>query len=113
MQQLITHGEVKRGALGIRLGDVSPDRAESLGLTKSRGALILDVTKGSPAERAGIKPGDIVISLNGVALDSAAQLRNAIELLRAGQTVGFGCCATERSARYRCRSSSKADRTQG
>ncbi len=87
MQQLITYGEVKRGALGIRLGDVSPDRAESLGLQKSRGVLILEVAHGSPADRAGIKPGDIAVSLDGVALDSAAQLRNAIALLRAGQTV--------------------------
>jgi len=87
MQQLIAYGAIKRGALGIRLGDVSPDEAESLGLVKSRGVRVVEVARGSPAEHAGIKAGDIVVSLNGVALENAAQLRNAIALLRVGQTV--------------------------
>ena len=87
MQQLITYGAVKRGALGIKLGELSVERAESLGLVNARGVLIEDVAHGSPAERAGIKPGDIVVSINGVALESATQLRNAIALLRVGQTV--------------------------
>jgi S1-C subfamily serine protease len=46
-----------------------------------------EVARGSAAERAGIKPGDIVVSINGMALESATQLRNAIALLRVGQTV--------------------------
>ena len=87
MQQLITYGAVKRGALGIKLGDLSVERAESLGLVNSRGVLVDEVARGSPAERAGIKPGDIVVSINGMALESATQLRNAIALLRVGQTV--------------------------
>jgi Do/DeqQ family serine protease len=87
MQQLITYGAVKRGALGIKLGDLSVERAESLGLVNSRGVLVDEVAHGSPAERAGIKPGDIVVSINGMALESATQLRNAIALLRVGQTV--------------------------
>jgi Do/DeqQ family serine protease len=87
MQQLITYGAVKRGALGIKLGDVSVERAESLGLVNSRGVLVDEVARGSAAERAGIKPGDIVVSINGMALESATQLRNAIALLRVGQTV--------------------------
>ena len=87
MQQLITYGAVKRGALGIKLGDLNVERAESLGLVNARGVLVEDVAHGSPAERAGIKPGDIVVSINGMALESATQLRNAIALLRVGQTV--------------------------
>src|ERR1700738_879607 len=59
MQQLITYGAVKRGALGIKLADLSVERAESLGLVNARGVLVEDVAHGSPAERAGIKPGDI------------------------------------------------------
>jgi Do/DeqQ family serine protease len=85
VQQLITYGAVKRGALGIKLGDVSAEKAESLGLVKSRGALVEEVARGSAAERAGITAGDIVVSINGSALESAAQLRNAIALLRVGQ----------------------------
>jgi Do/DeqQ family serine protease len=87
MQQLITYGAVKRGALGIKLADLSVERAESLGLVNARGVLVEDVARGSAAERAGIKPGDIVVSINGMALESATQLRNAIALLRVGQTV--------------------------
>jgi Do/DeqQ family serine protease len=87
MQQLITYGAVKRGALGIRLSDVSVERAESLGLVNSRGVLVAEVAHGSPAERAGINAGDIIVSINGMSLASAAQLRNAVALLRVGQTV--------------------------
>jgi len=85
MQQLITYGAVKRGALGIRLADLTPEQASRL--ANSHGVLVAEVARGSPAERAGIKRGDIVLSINGMALESAAQLRNAIALLRAGQTV--------------------------
>jgi Do/DeqQ family serine protease len=87
MQQLITYGAVKRGALGIKLSDVSPEEAETTGLVNAHGVRVADVAHGSPAEHAGIKAGDIVVSINGVALESAAQLRNAIALLRVGQTV--------------------------
>jgi Do/DeqQ family serine protease len=87
MQQLIAFGAVKRGALGIRLGDVSAEDAESSRLVNARGVRILEVARGSPAERAGIQAGDIVVSINGLSLESAAQLRNAIALLRVGQTV--------------------------
>jgi Do/DeqQ family serine protease len=87
MQQLITYGAVKRGSLGIKVGDVSLEEAQSNGLVNARGVRIDEVSPGSPAERAGIKTGDVVVSINGTALDNAAQLRNAIALLRAGQTV--------------------------
>ena len=87
MQQLITYGAVKRGALGIKLADVSFERAETLGLVNSHGALVTEVAHGSPAEHAGITAGDIVESINGMALASAAQLRNAMALLRVGQSV--------------------------
>jgi len=87
MQQLITYGAVKRGALGIKVADVSAEEAQSNGLANARGVRIDEVSHGSPAERAGIKTGDIVVSINGAPLESAAQLRNAIALLRVGQTV--------------------------
>jgi len=87
MQQIITYGEVRRGVLGIRLGEVTPEKAKSSGLQEPRGALVTQVATRSPADLAGIKLGDIVISINGVALENATQLRNAIALLRVGQTV--------------------------
>jgi Do/DeqQ family serine protease len=87
MDQLITYGEVKRGVVGIKLRDLTPEAAESLELVNARGAEISEVAADSAADRAGIKVGDVVVSMNGVPVDSAAQLRNALGLLRVGQNV--------------------------
>jgi Do/DeqQ family serine protease len=87
MEQLITYGEVKRGVVGIKLRDLTPEAAESLRLVNARGVEISEVASGSVADRAGIKVGDVAVSMNGVALESAAQLRNGLALLRVGQTV--------------------------
>ena len=87
MDQLITYGEVKRGIVGIKLRDLTPEAAESLQLVNARGAEISEVAVDSPADHAGIKVGDVVASMNGVPVESAAQLRNALGLLRVGQGV--------------------------
>jgi Do/DeqQ family serine protease len=87
MEQLITYGEVKRGFVGIKLRDVTPEVAESLQLVNARGVEISEVAPGSAADRAGIKVGDVAVSMNGVALESATQLRNGLALLRVGQNV--------------------------
>ena len=87
MGQLITYGEVKRGVVGIKLRDVTPEEAESLQLVNARGVEISEVAPGSAADHAGIKVGDVVVSMNGVPLEGAAQLRNGLALLRVGQSV--------------------------
>jgi Do/DeqQ family serine protease len=87
MDQLITYGEVKRGIVGIKLRDVTPEAAESLQLVNARGVEISEVAPGSAADRAGIKVGDVAVSMSGVSLESAAQLRNGLALLRVGQSV--------------------------
>jgi serine protease Do/serine protease DegQ len=87
MDQLITYGEVKRGIVGIKLRDVTPEAAESLQLVNARGVEISEVAPDSAADHAGIKVGDVAVSMNGVSLESAAQLRNALALLRVGQSV--------------------------
>ena len=87
MEQLITYDEVKRGIVGIKLRDLTPEAAESLQLVNARGVEISEVASGSAADRAGIKVGDVAVSMNGVSLESAAQLRNALGLLRVGQSV--------------------------
>jgi Do/DeqQ family serine protease len=87
MGQIITYGEVKRGVVGIKLRDLTPEAAESLQLVNARGVEISEVAPGSAADRAGIKAGDVAVSMNGVSLESAAQLRNALALLRVGQNV--------------------------
>src|SRR5687767_12206134 len=91
MAQLIQYGEVKRGMLGIRLSnEFTPSIAENLGLDNARGALISEVTSGSPADKAGLKALDVITSINGREVANASELRNAIGLLRIGEKVELG-----------------------
>jgi|HigsolmetaAR204D_1030405.scaffolds.fasta_scaffold01703_5 Do/DeqQ family serine protease len=91
MEHLIKYGEVKRGVLGVHLANqFTPEIAESLGLDSARGALVSEVIEGSPAEKAGIKAGDVITSVNGRAIANASELRNAIGLMRIGEKVELG-----------------------
>lgn len=64
IKQIIQYGRTRRGWLGVRIQSVTDEIAESLGLDKAKGALIADVTPGGPAEKAGLKSGDIILSFN-------------------------------------------------
>ena len=90
MDQLIKYGQVKRGVLGVNIYDVTPDIAKEFGLAESSGALVAGVVQGSAAERAGVKTGDIITSINGVTMKGAGELRNAIGMLRVGDKVEIG-----------------------
>jgi len=88
MQQLITHGEVKRGLIGAQAQDISPDLAQAFNLPNGTGgAVITQVSPSSAADKAGLKAGDIVIEINGKAVKHASDLRNFIGLLRVGKKV--------------------------
>jgi len=90
MDQLIKFGQVKRGILGVQLYSVTPDIAREFGLTETTGALVAGVAQGSAAERAGIKTGDIIISVNGATMKNSGELRNAIGMLHVGDKVELG-----------------------
>src|ERR1700676_5456423 len=90
MEQLIKYGQVKRGILGVNIYNVTPEIAKEFGLTESTGALVAGVASGSSAERAGIKTGDIITSINGVNMKDAGELRNTIGMLRIGDKVDIG-----------------------
>ena len=90
MEQLIKYGTVKRGQLGVSMYTVTPDIAHSLGLPSAVGALVSQVVEGSPAERAGIRTGDVITSVNGQPVKSNSELRNTIGLLRVGDKVDIG-----------------------
>jgi S1-C subfamily serine protease len=90
MTQLIQYGEVKRGMLGVQLSNISPAIAENLGLESSKGALVGQVVEGSPAEKAGIKAGDVITSVNGRAVTNPSDTRNTIGMLRIGEKVNIG-----------------------
>ncbi len=85
MQELIRYGAVKRGILGVTTYAVGSDIAQVYGLANAQGALVTQVVEGSAADRAGIKIGDIVTSINGTAVKKPSDLHNAIGLLRVGQ----------------------------
>jgi len=87
MEQLLEYGEIRRGRLGVIVQDVTPDLAAALDLPVRRGAVVSDVEPGSAAERAGLRPGDVITAIDGRAVDDAATLRNRVGLTRAGETV--------------------------
>lgn len=80
-------GKVERGWLGVQIQSVDEDLAASLGLDKPKGALVSDVQSGSPAEKAGIKRGDVVLSFNGRPIDKVTQLSRAVAEVPAGKTA--------------------------
>jgi serine protease Do len=73
-EQLRTTGKVSRGRIGVQIGPVSKDVAESIGLGKPQGALVSGVEPGSPAEKAGVEAGDIVVKFDGKAIDKFSDL---------------------------------------
>jgi serine protease Do len=88
MEDLIYEGKVTRGWLGVMIQDLDQTTREALGLASEiKGVLIGDVFKGQPAEKAGIKRGDIVVSVEGKAVESPNELRNAIAAIHPGKKV--------------------------
>lgn len=90
MRQLIAHGKVQRGTLGLQSQDVTPRIARLLGLAQDHGVVVAGVDAGSPAEQAGLQPGDVLTSVDGKPLRSVDDLRNAEGLLPVGSTVKLG-----------------------
>ncbi|MHB1677929.1 MAG: S1C family serine protease [Sulfuriferula sp.] len=89
MRQIIDHGEVIRGWMGVEVQDLTPELAESYKLNNANGALIAGVLRGGPADHAGIQPGDIVLSANNDAITDSATLLNQIAALAPGRTISI------------------------
>ncbi len=88
MEQIIKYGEVRRGLLGIFAQPLTPDLAEALGLSDNvKGTVITSISPDSAADKAGLKVGDVVVSINGVMVNSPFQVRNIIGLVRIGSRV--------------------------
>ena len=85
--QLIEHGNVTRGYLGIGIQDLTPELAKSFGIKDTRGVLISQVMPDTPAEKAGVKQGDVIVSVGGKSVDNAAALRNEIAMTVPGTTL--------------------------
>lgn len=88
IEQILEHGEVRRGQLGVVIQDLTPELAQAFDLDDQRGgAVVADVQEDSAAEKAGLKEGDIVIAIDGKPVASSAELRNAVGLRRVGDSI--------------------------
>jgi len=83
--QLIENGRVERGRIGVTIQDVDQALADSFGLDRPRGALVSSVEKGGPAEDAGIKPGDVILAVNGREVGHSGQVPPLVAAVKPGQ----------------------------
>lgn len=89
MEQIASNGEVDRGYIGIATQDLNPELAEALGVKNQGGAVVVNITQGSPAEQAGLLAGDVLVSINNESVDGASDVRNRIGLLPVGSEITF------------------------
>lgn len=89
VEQLKTHGRVVRAWLGVMIQDVTPEISEALGIDRREGGLISEVKEGSPAATAGVRRGDVVVSVNGEKIADAAALARKLALLEPGVPTEF------------------------
>ena len=87
MDAIIKNGQVIRGWIGVEPQDITPELAESFNLQKSSGTIIAGVLKGGPADKAGVKPGDILISVAGKPVSDTVSMLNLVAQLSPGETV--------------------------
>ncbi len=85
--QLIAHGKVEHGYLGISMNDVSPENAHFFGLKDASGAIVAQVTPGSPASRAGLQQGDVITALNGQPMTDSSALQVAVSEINPGTSI--------------------------
>ena len=106
-EQIKATGRVRRGDIGIRAQSITPVMASALGLTRNYGAILADVLPGSTAARAGLRPGDLVLTLDGKPIENGRQLQIglyrhlagdvvSVDVLRDGQTMKVPVAMTER-----------------
>ncbi|WP_429933627.1 Do family serine endopeptidase [Agrobacterium vitis] len=87
MDKLIRDGSIRRGLLGVAIQDLDADLAKALGVTAKTGAVISQVNDRSPAAQAGMKPGDVVVAVEGNAIKGAADLRNLVGMHAPGDRL--------------------------
>ncbi|MEX5745803.1 Do family serine endopeptidase [Massilia sp. X63] len=85
LDSIVKHGQVVRGWIGIESQDITPELAESFGLGRSSGAIIAGVVRGGPADRAGMRPGDILVAVGGKTVANTSEMLNLIAQLEPGE----------------------------
>ncbi len=89
LEQIIASGEVTRGWVGVEIQEITPELAESFGLGGTSGALIAGVLRGSPAEHAGIRPGDVLIAVDGKTVQDPKGMLELVAALPPGRKAEF------------------------
>ncbi len=89
LEQIVATGEVTRGWVGVEIQDITPELAESFGLADTRGALIAGVLRASPADRAGIKPGDVLIAVGGETVRDPKAMLDLVAALPPGRRASL------------------------
>jgi len=87
MRQLVENGEVRRGALGVETQDITPELASMLSIANGKGAVVTRVRSGTAAAEAGLKPGDVITSVNGRTIGSSLDLHNIEGLTPIGTSL--------------------------
>jgi serine protease Do/serine protease DegQ len=87
MRQLIDYGEVKRGRLGAQGQDLTAPLAQAFGIARSSGFIVTQIETGSPADKAGIRVGDVIVAANNKPIRSSRDMHNLVGLQRLGQTI--------------------------
>ena len=83
-RQIVTHGKVQRGRLGVGIQEINQSLADSFGLKKPAGALVGSVDKDSPAAKAGLEPGDVILAINGKEISSSSELPAIVSAMTPG-----------------------------
>ncbi len=86
-EQLRTNGKVVRGRIGVQIGEVTKDVADSIGLSKANGAMVRGIEAGGPAEKAGLEPGDIITKFEGKPIDKWSDLPRLVGATKPGTTA--------------------------
>ena len=89
MEQIITSGSVTRGWIGVEIQEITPELAESFKLPRGQGAIIAGVMRGGPADKAGIRPGDVLMQIEGKTVADSAGMLNLIAQLKPGDKAGL------------------------
>ena len=90
MDSLVKSGKVVRGWLGVSIQDVSPDLAKQFALPEAKGAVVTDILENSPAAKAGLQQGDVIVSFDGAPVDNTGMLRNRVAQTPIGKKVQVG-----------------------
>src|SRR5438094_3873892 len=123
-EQLLKTGKVERGRLGVGIQEVSASLARSFGLERPQGALVSTVESGGPAEKAGVKPGDVILAFNGKPIEQASQLpqvvaqtkpgtKAEVEVWRGGKKQTLGVAIAEMKTEKTARAGEKPGAEEG